>query len=199
MKYLKIIPLIFLFLLTGNSHAQTSQIDSLKAILVNSEENTSKVNTLNALASNVYRSAPDEAIKIGSEAKTLAELLNYQEGLAYALKFIGVGYYMQGNYVEASINWELSLEIFESLEDEIGIANLIGNLGAIHSTMGDDARAIEYFLQSMKIAENIGDSIRIITCLINIGAIYAKDIRTLDKAHEYFSNSLKISESINYI
>ena len=184
MKCLKLIPLLFLFLLTDNSHAQTSQIDSLKALLVNLEEDTSKVNTLNAMASNVFRSAPDEAIKIGSEAKILAEQLNYQEGLAYALKFIGVGYFKQGNYVEASINFEQSLEIFKTIDNENGIANILGNLGTIHGTLGDNEQAIEYHLQSLEIAEKMGDSIRIATCLNNIGAVYANNaysclIRTL--------------------
>jgi serine phosphatase RsbU (regulator of sigma subunit) len=198
MKYLKLLQLIFFLSLVGQCFPQTSQIDSLKAILVNLEEDTSKVNTLNALASNVYRSAPDEAIKIGSEAKKLAEQLNYQEGLAYALKFIGIGYYMQGNYVEASINWELSLEIFKTIDNENGIANILGNLGTIHGTLGETDKAIEYHLQSLKIAEKRGDSIRIATCLNNIGTIYSDNPKTFNEALEYYSKSVKIGESCNY-
>ncbi len=138
MKYLKLIQFIFLLSLVSQSFTQSSQIDSLKAILETAKEDTSKVITLNALASNVYQSAPDEAIKIGSQAKYLAEQLNFHKGLAYALKYIGLGYYLQGNYVEASINWEQSLEILKSLEDETGTANILNNLGAIHWTLGED-------------------------------------------------------------
>jgi len=199
MNYLKLIQFIFFLSLVGPSFAQTSQIDSLKAVLVNSEEDTSKVKTLNALAGKVYRSAPDEAITIGSEAKILAEQLNYQGGLADALVYIGLGYYLQGNYVEASINWKQSLKIFETLDDEKGIANILGNLGAIHSTLGEEDQAIEYHLQALKIAEKGGDSLRIATCLNNIGTVYSNNPKTLNESLQYYSKSMKIGESCNYL
>ncbi len=199
MKLLKLIQLIFFLSLVGQAFSQSSQIDSLKAILVNLGEDTLKVNTLNKLASSVYRSDPDQAIEIGLEAKSLAERLKYLEGNAYALKFIGLGYYLQSNYVEASINWEQSLEIFKTLDNENGIANLLGNLATIHWTLGEDVLAIEYFLQSLKIAEKIGDSIRLATCFNNIGAIYSDNPKTLKEAIEYYSKSVKIGESCNYL
>ncbi len=199
MKFPTLIQFIYLLSLVGQSFAQSSQIDSLKAILETAKEDTSKVNTLNALASNISSSDPNEAIRIGSEAKKLAEQLNFQQGLASALHNIGHGYFMQGNYLEASINWEQSLEIYESLEDKIGIASLIGNLGTTHVLMGNNVQAIDFFLKSLEIAESNCDSFRIVSCMVNIGLVYSNNLRTYDKALEYYSNSLRISESINYL
>ena len=103
MKYLNSFHFLFILSFALIFHAQDSQVDSLKAILENSKDDTLKVNLLNTLAVNVYRSDPEEAIKYGSEAKDLAEQIDFRKGLAYAFKSIGLGYYIQGNFVEAII------------------------------------------------------------------------------------------------
>ncbi len=157
---------------------------------------TSRVNTLNALSDLQYRTEPAEAIEYGNEAKELAEKLSYQKGRAYALKNMGLGYYMLGNFVEASVHWEASLAAFESIRDEQGMANIIGNLGAVYSTLGDDAKAVEYFLRALRMAEDSEDSIRIATCLLNIGSIYSYKSATVDQSLPYYLKALQISEEI---
>ena len=194
----KSILLLFLALCSVHVQAQESQLDSLINVLSNSKD-TTKVNTLNALGNLVNRSDPDEAIRYGNEARDLAMVLDFQKGHAYALKNIGLGYFMQSDFVEASINWEQSLKIFESIEDEAGIANMIGNLGAAYSYMGDDAKAVDFFLRSLKISEEKGDSIRMATSLLNIGTLYAFKPETVDKSLPYYIQALAISESTNYL
>ena len=39
--------------------------------------------------------------------------------------------------------------------------------------MGDNAKAIDYFLRALSMAEKKGDSMRIATCLLNIGSVYS--------------------------
>ena len=198
MKCQILLSFITLIFLSIYCQAQDTSIDSLKSILLRQKEDTSMVNTLNALADNLYRSEPSEALGYGIQAKELAENLNYTKGLAYALKNIGLDYYMLGNYVEASINWEQSLTIFESLQDEAGASNLISNLGATYSFMGDNAKAIDYFLRALSMAEKKGDSMRIATCLLNIGSVYSFIPETVDKALPYYLRAFDISESIDY-
>lgn len=178
--------------------AQDSQIDSLKLILDTTKKDTLKVNILNDLAFNVHRSNPDEAIKYGSEAKDLSEQLNFQRGLAYALKNIGLGYYIKGNFVEATINWEQSLYIFDSLEDDNGFANISGNLGVCYFNMGNESKATEYHLEALKIAEIKNDSTRMATCLLNLGAVLSLKSENSEIALKYFTDAFKIGQSINY-
>lgn len=186
------------FLITTIAFSQQHQIDSLLIVLSKSQEDTNKVNTLNTLSDLVYRTDPIKAIIFGKEATKLAELLDYQKGLAFALKNIGLGYFVQSNYVEASIFWEQSLKIFESIQDETAAANVLSNMGSAYTYMGDDAKAIDYLLRSLKVAEKIGDSLRMATCLMNIGGIYSYIPETIDKALPYYQRALTISESINY-
>jgi len=187
-----------LLLLTISIFAQESQKDSLLNVL-SSAQDTTRVNTLNALCDLLYRTDPAEAIHYGDEARELAEKLNYQKGLAYALKNLGLGYYFQGNYVEASIHWEQSLSLLESLQDNLGAANLMSNLGAIYSMSAEEAKATEYFLKALKIGEEYGDSLRMATALLNMGVIYSAQPVTRDQAVGYYRQALNISELINYL
>jgi tetratricopeptide (TPR) repeat protein len=185
--------MLFIYVL---SSAQDTETDSLRALLLTSEEDTVKVNTLLALSSNLCRSSPLEAIQLSTAAKDLAEQLNFQKGVAYALKYIGMGHYFQGQYPETINNWKQSLATFESINDSTGVANMLSNLGAVYNNMGDDAGALELYLKSLKISEEINDSLRLLTVMINIGLIYLKNPATHDKAMQYYLEALPLSEEL---
>jgi serine phosphatase RsbU (regulator of sigma subunit)/Tfp pilus assembly protein PilF len=146
----------------------------------------------------LYRSDPEKGIEYGQEAKTLAERIDHQKGLAMAYNSVGLAYYTQGNYVDATINWERSLEINRSQSEDKLIANNLSNLGAIYAQFGDQVKGIDYFLQALQIAEIIRDSARMATCLINIGSVYSTFTSDLDDAIEYYLEALAICEDINY-
>lgn len=199
MKRLYFFLLLLILLVPQTTFGQIQERDSLLFVLSQSVEDTNKVNTLNTLSDLAYKMDPEKAIMFGNGAKKLSELLNYQKGLAFALKNIGLGYFMQSNFVEASINWEQSLKIFEASKDESSVANLLSNMGSAYTYMGDDAKAIDYLLRSLKVAEKIGDSLRMATCLMNIGGIYSSIPETINKALPYYIQALSISESISYV
>lgn len=116
----------------------------------------------------------DSAIAIGlaMKAHDMAEELSFTEGQAYALKNVGMVYYMKGNYVETLDYWTQSLNLFKEIDDDIGISNMLNNIGAIYFNQGADDKALDYSLQSLHLAEKIGDTLRITSALINIGSIY---------------------------
>lgn len=185
--------LIVLVLLALAGYGQNANIDSLNKVLKNSPEDTARVYTLIELASNYYRSDAVEAIRIGTEARDLAEELNYERGLAYAYKAIGMGYYFQNNWIDALVNWRLSLEAYESAGDLNGVSNMLNNLGAVHFNGGDDEPAIEYYLRSLRVAEDIGDTLRIATALVNIGSVYLNKEATHHLAFDFYRRALPLS------
>ena len=190
--------LLFLISAAIASHAQDLNVDSLKLVVLTMAEDTNKVNTLNTIAELVYRTSPDEAVEYGSEARTLATRLEFQRGLAMALKNTGLGNFMLGNYPEASMDWELSLEIYEELGDDQMTSNILSNLGSLYWTTGKNVEAIEYSLRSLKIAESLGDSKRVGTLLMTIGLVYSEQPATLDSAMNYYLRVIDIAESIGY-
>ncbi len=187
-------PFIFPFLLK----AQNTQLDKLQADLKTAGEDTVKVNILLSLAKELYMTTPKDAIKYSQEARVLANKLDYPSGEAYALKYIGLVDYFQGQYVEAITFWEQSLRIFEEIDDKEGIANMLSNLGVIYNNQGYDARALSMYLKSLKLAEEITDTLRTITALNNIGLLYSKQKDTENLALEYYLQAWQLSESIEY-
>ena len=157
---------------------------------------TSRVNLLLSLSKSNFSKAPDSAILIATQAKNLAEKVNYKEGLANSLKNIGIGYFNQGKDVEALNYWKQSLEIFKSINDEVGTANILNNIGAIYFNQKDLTNALEYSLQSLKLAEKTNNKLRILSALNNIGGIYFEKTATHDKALTYFLKSLPLSEEL---
>lgn len=177
-------------------NAQTRQSDSLKFLLKNAEEDTTRVNTLIALSGSLVRTDSREAIELASEARSLAEKLEFGRGEAYSLKSIGMGYYFQGNYIETLLYWQQSLAVFQSIGDKLGIANMLNNLGAVNFNEGDDEKAIQYYLESLRVSEEIGDKLRIATALVNIGAVYFNKRATHNRALEYYLKALPLSEEL---
>jgi len=178
-------------------NAQDSGIDSLKIRLQDLGLDTARVDVLNAIADALYRSDPEGAIQYSTEARNLAEMINYPSGQALAYKNLGLGYYMQGEYSEAFRNWEPSLDIYRELGNNQLVANLLSNMGAIYHSIGKNVEAIEKYLPALKIAEELSDSTRIGTLLLNIGVVYAEQTGSYDTAINYYLRAIEIGEHLN--
>lgn len=187
---------IILLLLPFLSISQSFQIDSLKAVVESSTDDTVKVNNLLFLSTKFYRTSTSDATRYASQAKELAERINYQKGVAYALKSMGMAYYVVDDYAEVLLYWQQSLNTFEEIGDKLGYANMLNNLGAVNFNGGDDAKAIDYYLRSLKVSEEIGDTLRIATALVNIGAVYFNKESTHDEAKKYYLKALPLSEEL---
>jgi signal transduction histidine kinase len=191
----KILPLLCLLLLPVLSFGQPSKLDSLQAALATAKD-TIKVNLLLNISKSYISSDPAQAIVYANQAKELAAELGFPRGEAYALKNIGLAYYVQGKYGDVLQYWQQSLKIFVALQDQLGISNILNNIGSVYNNQGDDANALEYYLRSLKAAEKLGDKLRIASALSNIGLVYFNR-KNNGKALEYYLEALLISRQID--
>lgn len=190
---------IILICFALNSFGQNSKsVEELKGLVAEQSNDSTKVNTLLDIASQLYGSQPDSSIVYSRKAIALATEINFKKGLAYAHKNMGLGYYMKGEFLDVLRHWEMSLSIFEEINDENRISNLLSNLGAVYQTKGDDPRALDYFIRSVKIAEKIQDTTRLGTVYLNMGSVYSNEETTYDDALEYFNKSKTIFSNIGY-
>jgi len=196
MKYSNLSLFILLLSIAELSFGQSSQADSLKAVLESLDEDTSKVSTLIAICQEEYNQAPADALLYGNEALDLSERLDYQKGMALANKFIGLCYYFQGDYWKTINYWQQSLISFEAINDKAGISNIHNNIGAVYYSAGDETRALEYYQKSLEAAKEAADTLRIITVSLTIGNIFLDIDSTYNKAQEYFLAALPLIESL---
>lgn len=180
------------------ARSQDPKIDSLKKVISTSTADSVTVNGLIELSGLYLSTDLDKAIAYGNQARTIADKTGFQKGLAYAYKAIALGYFNQSNYPEAIIQFQNSLDVFESIKFKTGISNILSNLGAIYYYTGNNTKAIDYHLKSLKVSEEIKDKVRIGTSMNNIGSVYKSNPATVDKALEYFLKALPIFEGVKY-
>ena len=197
----RFIAVCFLLFASISANAQQHEIDSLKKLLTTKIFDTTRVSLLISYSKSLAHSSPDSAIIIATEAKLLAEKIDYKAGLALANKYIGMGYYLQGKYKEAVISWQQAIVVYQLIGDKNGVANMLSNQGAVYFNQGDDVKALDLHLKSLKMSEDLNDTLRIVTSLSNIGIVYLNKAATYKKALEYFLPAFKLSSAIkdNYL
>ena len=178
--------------------AQNTQIDSLKGLINMQKDDTLKVLNLISLSTAYLNSDINEVFRYANKAKIVSENINFKKGIGLATKSVGQAYYKQGNFPEAILQFQNSLEIFKSIQFKTGIANMYNNIGAMYANLGDDSKAIDFYLQSQVVSEEINDQLRIGTIYNNIGSIYVNKEATVNKALEYFFLALSIFKKIDY-
>ncbi|MCB0776545.1 MAG: tetratricopeptide repeat protein [Chitinophagaceae bacterium] len=192
-RFIIAITLLFSFC---SMYAQSDETDSLNKILSGEITDSVRVDALNALSKSYFNANPDTSVTIATSSKSLAEKIDYKPGLALALKNIGIGYYLQGTYIDAVKTWQEAQKVYAMIGDKAGIANMLSNQGAVYFNRGDDAKSLELHLESLRISEEINDTLRILTSLNNIGAVYLNKPATYQKALDYFLQSYKLSHAI---
>ena len=190
---------IILIFFTQISFGQNSKsVEELKRLVTEQVNDSTKVNTLLDIASQLFRTQPDSSMVYSRKAIDLATKIDFKKGLGYAYKNMGLGHYVKGEFSDVLLHWKKSLAIFEEINDETGISNLLNNLGAVYQTKGDDPKALDYFIRSVKIAEKIKDSSRMGTAYLNIGTVYSNEGTTYTEAFEAFNKSKDIFSEMGY-
>ena len=189
--YLLVISFIFY---SHAGYCQDEEIDSLKTVIETLQDDTTKVNALNDLSSLLYTTQPDLAIMYALEAMELGEQIRFNKGVALALKYMGLGYYIKSEYIETIEYWKQSMAVYDSIGDKSGVSNLLNNLGTVYYDQGDETTGVEYYLNAARTAEEAEDKYRMSNAYFNIGAAYATNPETYDMSLDYFMRAYNFSQ-----
>ena len=96
--------------------AQDGYVDSLKKVIATAPDDSIKVDNLIELSRRLAGVDPTSGINYGTEAHDLAKTINYQKGLAQALKWIGIGYYYQAKYLDALDFWIIKRRVIQEVK-----------------------------------------------------------------------------------
>jgi len=188
-------------------YAQTTVIEGLKQSLQNERKDTAKVTLLNNLSLAYLFSNPDSALLFAQEGLILARQIKFEKGEIESLRKSGISFNVLGNYPKA-LEIELqALRKSEIIHDSTAIAAILGNIGDVYSSEGDQRQSLNYSFQSKAMAESQHNEFRLSLQLLFIGDRYEK-LNQLDSAR-FFTNlgynlSMKlqndglIGEALNY-
>ncbi len=173
------------------------QLDSLKLLLKNANNDTTTVSLLIQAAKHFSHSNPDSTIEYAQKALELSNRLNYPFGKGKAYRFIGIANSAKSEYDNALKYLYLSLQEFiksQSLK-EIGV--LYTSIGNVYKRKSEYDKALEYYLKSLDIIKLENNQKKIASAYNNIGIIYL-DLKMYDKALDYFKESLKKNTEVNF-
>jgi predicted ATPase/DNA-binding SARP family transcriptional activator len=121
--------------------------------------------TTNTLARTLSKAAwltfrqndPEAGIPYAQESLALAETLDDQPLMAYALNCLGVTHVLKGNLVEAGRYLDQALLIYQNLDDKRGIARTVSNRATVLAYQGNFSSAIDLLKDYLSLAESLED------------------------------------------
>ena len=114
---------------------------------------------------------------------------------AQALNGAGALAQMQGDYTDARASYAQSLEIWQLLKQEKGIASALNNLGLIAELQGDFQEAQRLYEQGLGIREKIKDKQGLAASYNNLG-ILMQMRRDYAQAREWYLRSLALKREL---
>lgn len=153
-----------------------------------------KVETLCELG-NLYFEIKNEEAFLNSYQEALEEAnkISYEK-LASKISFsLGSFFNKKNNFKEAKTYYENALRSFQKLNDRVGIAESLSNIGVLEISIGNYSSALKLHLQSLKIYEELKNQDKIAIELTNIGLVN-QFLREFDSSLNYLFDAIKILE-----
>ena len=177
--------------------AQNQQaIDSLKTVLVESENDAEKTSTLLELTDQLINNTPNEALAYAIQALEIAEQINLTKAISASLNKISNIHLNKGEFKLAMTQASRALKVAEKNNHVQEIIIAQKNIGFIYNKLGDYAKSSKYFFICLKLSEEFGDDEQIASSLNSIGYSYF-DQKNYEKALEYYMRSLDIAREAN--
>jgi len=118
-------------------------VDSMLSIIPG-QSGEDRINTLNKMATSLFYSDSKLSEEYARQALTLAEEIEFSEGMGAAYRNFGHIFLYQSNYPVALNNYLESLRIYEGLKREKVTANIYYDIAVLHYYAGNYDKALEY-------------------------------------------------------
>jgi len=192
MKVYHIISFLFLCILLNSNFAQKKSIDSLKQVLFETRDDTSKAKLLVQIAKSIVGTDKEQAIKYYIEA---SKLETNKKKKAVIFNTIGLYNWQLGNYNNTREYYKESLALFEEINDSGWIGRVCNNYGIANWGLGNGNKALYLYQKGLKIRKAIKEWNGVAIILNNIGIIY-QDWGLHDDALKWHNEALEISLEI---
>jgi len=184
----------FLLFVTGYVVALSAQsrtnLDSLKQVLRNQKDDSTKIETLSGLCWGYNFYKPDSADYYAQQALELAKKINSKEAEDLGYLFSWASQFVKGNYYKAIEIITKRLKNSEKENDVWGVAGAYGDLFNCYRDMGDYKNALSYALKQKRINDSLNGTDLVI--YINVGNAYER-MDQLDSALFYSQRAYELA------
>lgn len=146
------------------------KVDSLLRILPETKDQK-RIEVLTLLCYELAYVNADSARDFGLQA---ADLITDKSSVLYAevLHNLAITHQVQSNYAEALRYDEQALQVYQSVNDSLRVANTINNIGLIYDEQGRYKEAIDYYRKAYEIYKKRNDNDKIAVVALNLGVVY---------------------------
>ncbi|GAB4251091.1 MAG: hypothetical protein Tsb0034_30120 [Ekhidna sp.] len=195
---MRLIIILISFLASFGPNANP-KVDSLENVLTTLHvEDETRVDVLNQLGYEYWIINPIQSIIYGQQAKALAEVLAYEEGLAFSNRVIGVAHWARGSYDQGLEYLLEGLEMYRAQKDTLGEGNCLMNIGLIYSDRQDNDLALKYYFDALKLFEAVDAKARSATTYVKLATVFIWQGQ-FDAANDFLVRAEKIHGNIQFM
>jgi tetratricopeptide (TPR) repeat protein len=114
----------------------------------------------------------------------------------YSLNILSDKLWRHGKFDTAMVCANTAMELAEKIDFKNGLAKSYRNIGVIDAQMGEQDKALQYFLRVLSIYKELSDNTGVVITMGDIGNIYLAEVNYA-KALEYDSLALAVNEKVN--
>lgn len=190
---------IILILLTLNAKVWAgNDMDSLRLVIKDATQDTTRVNACIDLAGLFLNSNPDSSIFYVRKALAISNSCHWHKGISDAYGWLGYLYAQRGE-INNSIRYsQLGLNMARYIGDLNKEASLLNNIAAMYEKQGRTREALFHYEKSIQIFEKLGYKPGIAFTLFNMGYIHESQ-EDNEQAMKNYQRSLKLQEEAGNI
>lgn len=177
-----------------NLSAQTREIDSMRNLLSQTTDDSTRIHELLRLGFTVSRTNISESKALVFEAIKLSDKLHRQQDLSSAYIYLGSTYTKTGQFDSAAYYLEAGKSVPTGFNDKNALS-YHNYFGLLQKEKGNYPGAISHYRTSLNIAGKLNDESNIAGAFINLGNAY-KFLGYFDSAYHYGLSALKIFEHL---
>ncbi|SEK94552.1 Tetratricopeptide repeat-containing protein [Aquimarina amphilecti] len=177
---------------------EKTKVDSLHNLInTNDKENAKKVDLLNTIGFEYWIIDANESIHFGKEALQISKKIGYSKGKARANRIIGVAYWAQGHLNTALTYLNTSYKLYNTIEDQVGLANTKLNIGMVYADLKEYKKALNFYEEAINEFTALGLKGRIATTFTKIGTILIDQEKDAE-ALKYLTDALRMHTDTNF-
>ena len=186
-----ILLLVTCYLLPVTCNAQQNKIDSLTKLIKSGVEDTNQAKIHFKLANIYSNNDYDKGIEELTKAYNIDKKINYYRGLTNCAVSFGILNAKKGNYKDALIYFNESIELSKKHFPKENIGSRLNNIGIVYRHLGNYSKSVEYFLNATKEHTEYKDTVGLCSVYNNL----ANTLNNMNRCREaltYHFLALKI-------